>query len=56
LLLANLPTIKKPLEDGCVVVFDGARLRVRRIPVGGGASPRQSLLCERILDWARRIT
>ena len=37
LLLANLPAIEKPLEDGCVVVFDEARLRVRRLPVAGGA-------------------
>jgi predicted nuclease of predicted toxin-antitoxin system len=35
LLLANLPAVKEPLETGCVVVFDDARLRVRRLPVGG---------------------
>ena len=33
-LLANLPAIDEPLENGCVVVFDDARLRVRRLPVG----------------------
>jgi hypothetical protein len=37
LLLANLPAIEAPLEDGCVVVIEDARLRVRRLPVGGGA-------------------
>jgi predicted nuclease of predicted toxin-antitoxin system len=36
LLLANLPAIEEPLQTGCVVVFDDARLRVRRLPVGGG--------------------
>ncbi len=36
LLLANLPTIEEPLQSGCIVVFDNARLRVRRLPVGGG--------------------
>jgi hypothetical protein len=37
LLLANLSTIEEPLENVCVVVFDDARLRVRRLPIGGGA-------------------
>jgi predicted nuclease of predicted toxin-antitoxin system len=36
LLLANLPAIEEPLENGCVVVLDDARLRIRRLPVGGG--------------------
>jgi hypothetical protein len=36
LLLANLPAIEKPLENGCVAVFDDARLRVRGLPVDGG--------------------
>jgi hypothetical protein len=35
LLLVNLPGIKAPLQSGCVVVFDDARLRIRRLPVGG---------------------
>jgi hypothetical protein len=35
LLLANLGAIEEPLQSGCVVVFDDARLRVRRLPVGG---------------------
>jgi predicted nuclease of predicted toxin-antitoxin system len=37
LLLANLSAIEEPLENGCVIVFDDARLRVRRLPIGGGA-------------------
>ena len=37
LLPANLPAIEEPLENGCVAVFDEVRLRIRRLPVGGGA-------------------
>jgi predicted nuclease of predicted toxin-antitoxin system len=33
LLLANLPTIREPLESGCVVVFDEARVRIRMLPI-----------------------
>jgi hypothetical protein len=35
LLLVNLPGIEEPLQSGCVVVFDDARLRIRRLLVGG---------------------
>lgn len=35
ILLGNLPAIETPLRDGCVVVIESARLRVRRLPVGG---------------------
>jgi predicted nuclease of predicted toxin-antitoxin system len=34
-LLANLPAIEEPLRDGCVVVLEDARMRIRRLPVGG---------------------
>ncbi|MGC2414805.1 MAG: DUF5615 family PIN-like protein [Stellaceae bacterium] len=35
-LLRNLPGIEQPLQSGCVAVLEDARLRVRRLPVGGG--------------------
>jgi predicted nuclease of predicted toxin-antitoxin system len=35
LLLANLPSIEASLQEGCVVVFDELRLRVRSLPIGG---------------------
>ena len=34
-LLANLSAIEEPLRNGCVVVLEDARLRIRRLPVGG---------------------
>ncbi len=34
-ILANLPSIQKLLEEGCVVVFDQNRMRVRQLPFGG---------------------
>jgi len=34
LLLANIPAIEAPLESGCVVVFDEARVRIRMLPIG----------------------
>jgi predicted nuclease of predicted toxin-antitoxin system len=35
LLLGNLPAIEEPLRNGCVVVLEDARMRIRRLPVGG---------------------
>jgi predicted nuclease of predicted toxin-antitoxin system len=40
ILLANLPTIEAPLNNGAIIVFDAGRLRARSLPVfGGPASP-----------------
>jgi len=36
LLLGNLPAMEEALREGCVVVIEDARLRVRRLPVGSG--------------------
>ena len=33
LLLANLATIEEPLREGCVAVFDEARIRIRSLPI-----------------------
>jgi predicted nuclease of predicted toxin-antitoxin system len=34
LLLANLESIKEPLADGALIVFEQTRLRIRRLPFG----------------------
>jgi len=35
LLLLNLPAMEMALENGCVVVIEDARLRIRALPIGG---------------------
>ena len=34
LLLANLPNLADALEQGCIVVFDENRIRMRPLPIG----------------------
>ena len=36
ILLVNLPNLKEFLENGCVVVFDQNRIRVRNLPINNG--------------------
>lgn len=34
LLLANLPALIADLDEGCIVILDGIRIRVRSLPIG----------------------
>jgi predicted nuclease of predicted toxin-antitoxin system len=34
LLLANLPAVEGFLLDGCILIFDDSRMRVRMLPIG----------------------
>lgn len=33
-LLANLSVIESMLEEGCIAVLDGSRIRIRMLPIG----------------------
>jgi len=35
LLLLNLGSVEKDLQEGCVVVFEQNRIRIRSLPIGG---------------------
>jgi predicted nuclease of predicted toxin-antitoxin system len=36
LLLGNLPAIEEPLKEGCIVVLEESRTRIRLLPIGTG--------------------
>ena len=37
IVLANLSTLTDVLEQGCVAVFEGLRIRIRMLPIGIGS-------------------
>ena len=41
ILLANLSTVEPHLVAGAIVVFESARIRVRRLPIRGAREPRK---------------